>query len=129
MPLITLHLLRAVAFGLLALTHSIPILIVGVVLFGLSSFPIIPLTTGVIADRFGANAMGGILGSSWLIHQVSAGAGVLLGGLLRQFSGTYALSFASGAAVLVVSAVLATLIREESSLKPTSTVVISPSPA
>ncbi|MGH3437713.1 MAG: MFS transporter [Sciscionella sp.] len=118
LPLMTLHLLRAVAFGVLIFTHSIPMLIVGVVLFGLSSFPIIPLTTAVIADRFGANAMGGILGSSWLIHQVAAGTGVFLGGLLRQLSGTYAASFASGAAVLLVSALLASFIREQSALEP-----------
>lgn len=116
--LTALHLLRAAAFVVLALSPGIPMLIVGVALFGLSSFPIIPLTTGIIADRFGAGAMGGILGSTWLTHQVFAAAGVFLGGLLHQLSGNYTLSFASGAAALAVSAVLAARIREHSPLTP-----------
>ena len=56
--------------------------------------------------------MGGILGSSWLIHQIFAALGVLLGGLLRDATGSYSASFASGAAVLIASTVLTWLISE-----------------
>ena len=117
-PLVGLHLLRAVAFVFLALADGMPMLIAGVVLFGLSSFPVIPLTTGLIADRFGAGAMGGILGSAWLLHQLAAGAGVLFGGLLHQ-TGSYAASFASGVVVLLIATVLAAWIREGGTVVPT----------
>ncbi|QBI55461.1 MFS transporter [Streptomonospora litoralis] len=124
-PLIALHLVRAAGFAVLALADSIPLLVLGVVLFGVSSFPVIPLTTGVIADRFGAGAMGGILGSAWLLHQLAAGAGVFLGGLLRQATDSYAASFASGAVVLLVAAVLAATIREGRAADPAE----APTPA
>ena len=110
--LIVLHTARAVSFTVLALAPSLPAFILGVVMFGLSSFPVIPLTTGLVADRFGGTAMGGILGSSWLIHQIFAALGVLLGGLLRDATGSYSASFASGAAVLIASTVLTWLISE-----------------
>lgn len=110
--LIWLHLVRIVAFALLALAPSLPVLVAGVVLFGISSFPVIPLTTGLVADRFGGTAMGGILGSTWLIHQLFAALGVLAGGLLREVTGSYGAAFASGAVVLVASTVLTWLITE-----------------
>lgn len=110
--LIWLHLVRIAAFVLLALAPSLPVLIVGVVLFGVSSFPVIPLTTGLVADRFGGTAMGGILGSTWLIHQLFAGLGVLAGGVLRETTGSYSTAFASGAVILVASTVLTWFIAE-----------------
>lgn len=119
--LILLHTVRIVAFILLALAPSLPLLVAGVVLFGFSSFPVIPLTTGLVADRFGGTAMGGILGSTWLIHQLFAALGVLAGGVLREGTGSYSAAFASGAFVLVGSTVLTWLIAE-GRFQPASTV-------
>lgn len=110
--LIRLHLVRITGFILLAIAPNLPVLIAGVVLFGASSFPVIPLTTGLVADRFGGTAMGGILGSTWLVHQLFAGLGVLAGGVLREATGSYSSAFASGAVVLVASTVLTFLIAE-----------------
>jgi len=115
-PLLVLHVVRIVGFVLLKFAGNWQSLTLGVVLFGLSSFPVIPLTTGLIADRFGGTAMGGILGSTWLIHQVFAALGVLVGGVLHDATGDYSASFASGAAVLLVSTVLTWLIRERRAL-------------
>ncbi|SUF08983.1 Uncharacterised protein [Rhodococcus gordoniae] len=98
---------------MLAFAGTGQLLTVAVVLFGLSSFPVIPLTTGLIADRFGGTAMGGILGSTWLIHQLFAALGVLMGGVPHDATGSYGISFLSGAAVLLVSTVLTWLIREQ----------------
>lgn len=112
-PLLALHLVRIVSFLVLAFAGTGQLLTVAVVLFGLSSFPVIPLTTGLIADRFGGTAMGGILGSTWLIHQLFAALGVLVGGVLHDATGSYGISFLSGAAVLLVSTVLTWLIREQ----------------
>ncbi|HEX6077232.1 MAG TPA: MFS transporter [Micromonosporaceae bacterium] len=116
--LIYLHLLRAVAFTWIAMSSSVSLLFVGALLFGLSSFPVIPLTTGIIADRFGATAMGGILGSTWLIHQLMAAAGVFGGALLHDATGGYSAAFASGAALLLVGAVLIAAVREGAPLRP-----------
>lgn len=112
LPLLALHLVRIASFVLLAVASNLPTLVVAVALFGLSSFPVIPLTTGLIVDRFGGSAMGGILGSAWLIHQCFAAIGVLAGGLLREATGSYVASFASGITVLIVSVVLTLLIQE-----------------
>lgn len=112
-PLLALHLVRIASFILLAVAPNWPTIVAAVVLFGLSSFPVIPLTTGLIVDSFGGNAMGGILGSTWLIHQLFAALGVLLGGLLRESTGNYTAAFGSGVAILVVSVFMTLFIREQ----------------
>ncbi|MCK0093470.1 MFS transporter [Rhodococcus sp. HNM0563] len=120
-PLLVLHLVRIVGFLVLAFAGTGQFLLLAVVLFGLSSFPVIPLTTGLIADRFGGTAMGGILGSAWLIHQLFAALGVLIGGVLHDATGSYRTPFLSGAAVLLASTVLTWFIRERraAALEPT----------
>lgn len=110
--LLVLHLIRAVAFAGLAMAGSVADLYVWAAVFGVSSFPVIPPTTAIIATRFGATAMGGILGSSWLVHQLFAAAGVFGGGLLRSSSGTYHAAFASGTLILLAGALITILIRE-----------------
>ncbi|WP_341769653.1 MFS transporter [Effusibacillus lacus] len=81
--LIWLYMIRAVALAILAMSTNIWELYVSAILYGILSMPIIPLVTGIISDRFGANALGSILGSTWLLHQVFAAVGVFLGGYLR----------------------------------------------
>lgn len=110
--LIWLHTFRAVSCIVLGIAVSIPMLVLGALLFGICSFPVIPLATGLVADRFGGTAMGGILGSSWLIHQVFAALGIPLGGVLRHATGTYSASFFSAAAVLAVATFLTWMISE-----------------
>lgn len=114
--LLVLHLVRAVAFAGLAMAGSVTDLYVWAAVFGVSSFPVIPPTTAIIATRFGANAMGGILGSSWLVHQLFAAAGVFGGGLLRSSTGSYHAAFASGTLLLLAGALLTVLIREDAPL-------------
>jgi len=110
--LLWLYLLRMGSLAFLALSTSLWQLYVFAVLYGAASFPIIPLKTSLIGDRFGANAMGSILGSAWLLHQVFAALGVFAGGYLRTLTGSYDAAFWSAAALLALGAVLTSLVRE-----------------
>jgi MFS family permease len=111
--LVTLYIVRFLAFIWLAMSTGIWQLYVFAVVYGISSMPIIPLVTGVIGDKFGKNAMGSILGFSWFIHQVFAALGVFLGGYLRSMTGDYATAFWIGATFLVFGVVLTTLMKDD----------------
>jgi MFS family permease len=110
--LLVLHLIRAAAFVGLATAGSVSHLYLWAAVFGVSSFPVIPQATAIIATRFGAGAMGGILGSTWLVHQLFAAAGVFGGGLLRGATGHYSAAFLSGAVALLVGAALTLALQE-----------------
>jgi MFS family permease len=110
--LLWLYLLRTACLIFLALSTSLWQLYVFAVLYGAASFPIIPLKTGLIGDRFGANAMGSILGSAWLLHQVFAALGVFAGGYLRTLTGSYHAAFWSAAALLALGALSTNFFRE-----------------
>ena len=108
-----LHLLRGISLAWLALSTSLWQLYAFAVVYGVASFPVIPTVTGIIGDHFGTNAMGGILGTSWLLHQVFAATGVFLGGFIRETTGSYELAFWSGAALLLWGAFLSILIESQ----------------
>jgi MFS family permease len=108
-----LHVLRGISLAWLALSTSLWQLYVFAVVYGVASFPVIPTVTGIIGDHFGTNAMGGILGTSWLLHQVFAATGVFLGGFIRDTTGSYELAFWSGAALLLGGAFLSVLIESQ----------------
>lgn len=110
--LVALYLLRAAALVWLATSHGIWQLYVFAVVYGLASMPIIPLKTGLIGDLYGANALGTILGSVWLYHQVFAALGVYLGGLTRSLAGSYEVAFMSAAILLVAGGMFTALVRE-----------------
>ncbi|AFK20980.1 MFS transporter (plasmid) [Haloferax mediterranei ATCC 33500] len=108
-----LHMIRGVSLAWLALSTSLWQLYVFAVIYGVASFPVIPTVTGIIGDHFGTNAMGGILGTSWLLHQIFAATGVFLGGFIRQTTGSYELAFWTGAALLLGGAFLSVLIESQ----------------
>lgn len=111
--LIWLYMIRAAACALLAISTHIWELYVFAILYGISSMPIIPLKTGLIGDRFGANALGSILGTTWLMHQIFAAMGVFLGGYLRTVTGNYHLSFWTSAILLTMGAFLMMALNEQ----------------
>ncbi|WP_396613948.1 MFS transporter (plasmid) [Haloferax sp. S1W] len=108
-----LHVLRGISLAWLAVSTSIWQLYVFAVVYGVSSFPVIPTVTGIIGDHFGTDAMGGILGTSWFLHQIFAATGVFLGGFIRDTTGSYELAFWSGAALLLGGAFLSILIESQ----------------
>lgn len=122
--LISLYIIRLLAFIWLALSQNIWQLFIFAIVYGISSMPIIPLVTGIIGDRFGKNAMGSILGSSWLIHQVFAALGVFFGGYLRTISGDYSLAFWMGAILLTFGTII-TIFLKENEIKVEATTVTS----
>ncbi|WP_075982856.1 MFS transporter [Bacillus massilinigeriensis] len=110
--LIFLYVIRLLAFIWLAVSQNIWQLYLFAIVYGISSMPIIPLVTGIIGDRFGKNAMGSILGTSWLIHQVFAALGVFLGGYLRTLFGDYFFAFLMGAILLAIGTILTLFLKE-----------------
>lgn len=112
--LLALYMVRALALAWLALASELWQLYAFAVVYGVASFPIIPLKTGLIADRFGAAGLGQILGGVWFAHQLFAGAGVYVGGAVREATGSYAMAFASAAVLLALGAVLTAFYRGRS---------------
>ncbi|OLN21490.1 MFS transporter [Domibacillus antri] len=119
--LIGLYFIRAIAMALLANSTTIPELYIFALLYGISSMPIIPLVTGIISERFGANALGSILGFTWLLHQVFAALGVFLGGYFRTLSGSYHISFWSSSAMLLLGVLLTIVLKDPSTKQNTGT--------
>ena len=75
-------------------------------LFGATSFPVIPLVMGLVGERFGTDVLGGVLGLVYVSHQLFAGLGVLVGGLLRAWTGSFDAALVVGAAVLCTGVAL-----------------------
>lgn len=117
--LIWLYALRTASCAFLAVASDIWQLYLFAIVYGISSMPIIPLKTGLISDRFGANALGSILGMTWLLHQLFAAMGVFLGGYLRTVTGDYHLSFGTSALLLGVGTILMITFNEQPAKKET----------
>lgn len=104
--LAALHLLRGAAL-LGAAVCSDPLQLFAVaVLFGVGSFPIIPLTVALVTDGRDPQTLGRLLGRVWLLHQTCAAAGVLIGGLTRSLTGSYVPYFLLAAGLMVLSGAL-----------------------
>ncbi|MDI3257991.1 MAG: MFS transporter [Kyrpidia sp.] len=116
--LIWLYAIRAMALFLLAGSTHLWELYVFAILYGISSMPIIPLVTGMIGERFGAGALGSILGTTWLLHQIFAAIGVFVGGELRSATESYHLPFLTSAVALFLGALLTAALREPGRQKP-----------
>ncbi|MDJ0662809.1 MAG: MFS transporter [Crocosphaera sp.] len=115
--LIGFYLLRTFAFVWLATSRDVSQLYLFALLYGISSFPIIPLVTSLMGTRFGTHLMGSLLGCVWLLHQVAAAVGVFVGGYLRSVSGDYHLAFWSCAFFLSIGT-LVTFFAPETPTRP-----------
>jgi MFS family permease len=104
--LVTMHALRVLALLAAAVAAEPQQLFVIAVLFGLSSFPVIPVTTALLGAGRDPTALGGLLGRAWLVHQLAAGAGVLVAGLLRSATGDYRPWFVLAAAAAAAGLLL-----------------------
>ncbi|MEQ6885566.1 MFS transporter [Salicola sp. Rm-C-2C1-2] len=109
--LVGLYLVRALSLSCLAVLGQIWQLYVFAVVYGVSSFPIIPLKTGLISDRFGAGGLGAILGCTLFAHQIFAATGVYIGGAVREATGTYQPAFLSAAVLLAIGALTTAAFR------------------
>lgn len=107
-PVLTvLHGIRVLALLTAATASGGPLpLHVFAVLFGLSSFPVIPVTTALLGAGRDPATLGRLLGRAWLVHQLAAGAGVLVAGLVRSAAGDYRPWFLLAAALSALGLLL-----------------------
>ena len=96
----------AVLLGAASLVTGPQQLALVALLFGVTSFPVIPLVMGLVGERFGTDVLGGVLGLVYVSHQLFAGLGVLAGGLLRSWTGSFDAGLVLGAAVLCAGVAL-----------------------
>lgn len=106
--LYTVHGLRVVALIVLAAASNPTAVAAGAVLFGTSSFAVIPLTIAALTEGVPGDRVGRRTGPAWLTHQLSAGTGVAVGGLIHSLTGSYALvlTATAGASALALALLL-----------------------
>ena len=109
---------RAVSLLLLPLLTSPRGVFVFAVLFGLADFATVPPTTSLTRSLFESGGWAVALGLISGAHQAGSALGAFLGGWLHDVTGTYAWSFASAAAALVVASALSYALREPVRLRP-----------
>jgi MFS family permease len=73
---------------------------------GLTWLGTIPLTSGLVAQIFGTQYMAMLYGFAFLSHQVGSFIGITLGGLVRDFSGSYDLIWWSAVGLGFVAALI-----------------------
>ncbi|MGP4022499.1 MFS transporter [Actinomadura sp. 3N407] len=108
-----LHAVRAVSLGLAAVVSEGPALVAVAVLFGVASFPVIPLTMAVVSRGLDRSRMGRTLAPAWLVHQLSAAAGLAVATALHAVSGDYRAYFALGLLLSTAAAALVSPGRRE----------------
>ncbi|MGW5188374.1 MFS transporter [Kribbella sp. NPDC004138] len=91
-----LHLLRALSLGLLTVAQAPAGLVAAAVIFGMSSFPIIPLTMAVLSRGLDPHRMGRTLAPAWVTHQAAAASGLTMAVVIDRFTGSYRAFFALG---------------------------------
>ncbi|MEV0793946.1 MFS transporter [Kribbella sp. NPDC050459] len=101
-----LHLLRALSLGLLTVAQAPAGLVAAAVIFGMSSFPIIPLTMAVLSRGLDPHRMGRTLAPAWVTHQAAAASGLTMAVVIDRFTGSYRAFFALGLGLAAACLVL-----------------------
>ena len=110
--LAAVYVLRGIAFIFLLLFPGATGVWIFALLAGFSWIASVPLTTSLTADVYGLRALATISGISFLCHQVGSFVSILAAGLLFDITGSYALPFAIGGALLFPAAIAAFSVRE-----------------
>lgn len=110
-----LHLLRALSLCLLVAVEGPIGLVVAAVIFGVSSFPVIPLTMAILSRGLDPARMGRSLSPAWLAHQASAAAGLAAATIIHRLSGSYRTFFAFGLGLALASVIL---LRRDNAITP-----------
>ncbi|GAB4588166.1 MFS transporter [Nocardia sp. IFM 10818] len=103
----TLYLVRMLALILMVFVPGPAVLIPVAVLFGVASFPVIPLTMAILSRGLDPARMGRTLAPAWIIHQLAAASGLAIAGLIHARTDSYRGYFAL--ALLFTLAALALL--------------------
>jgi len=110
---------RSIAiFALITLPATPFNVIVVSVVIGLLWLSTVPLTSGLVAVMFGTRYMATLVGIVTLSHQVGAFFGVLLGGYIRDATGSYDLLWWMGIALGFLAALIHLPIREQRAILP-----------
>ncbi|MFC4127476.1 MFS transporter [Nocardia rhizosphaerae] len=87
------------------------VLVVVAVLFGIASFPVIPLTMAILSRGLDPARMGRSLAPAWVIHQLAAATGLGVATIVHAVTDSYRGYFALGAAFTVAAVLLITPVR------------------
>lgn len=93
--------LMATALLILRLSPDLPLLYLGVVLLGFAAGAPLPLIGMIVANNFDRSAFGRVTGISYFFVLAFAGAGAVVGGYIRDVTGSYAGMFGALTLVLV----------------------------
>ena len=111
-PLALTYFVRGLSFLLLMRAENIAALYIFAVVFGMSFFATVPLTSALVGDIFGPRFMGTIYGIVSLSHQIGSAFGSFLGGLIFDLTGSYNYAFLMSLVVAVVASLISYFIRE-----------------
>lgn len=103
-----LYLLRAAVLVLAAVDTSSASLIIVAALFGIASFPAIPLTMAILSRGLDRSRMGRTLAPAWVIHQLAAAAGLGVAVGVHALTDGHRAYWALGAALSLGAAALLT---------------------
>ena len=107
-PLLFAYIVRAIAYAFLIFAHGNLALLGFAALAGLTWVATGPLTFNLTSDIYGLRHLGVLSGMVMMSHQIGAGLGIYLYGLVRDVTGDYHLAFVVGG-IALVSAALITL--------------------
>lgn len=86
-------------------------LIVVAVLFGIASFPVIPLTMAILSRGLDPVRMGRTLAPAWVIHQFAAATGLGVAAAVHALTDSYRGYFALGLVFTIAATLLITPVR------------------
>ncbi len=87
------------------------VLVVVAVLFGIASFPVIPLTMAILSRGLDPARMGRTLAPAWVTHQLAAATGLGVATVVHALTDSYRGYFALGVLFTIAAALLITPVR------------------
>src|SRR4029450_3936803 len=84
-----------------------------VVIMGFSWWATLPLTSALTAEVYGLKHLGILSGLAFTGHQIGGALSIQLGGILRDLTGSYDLSFALAGLLLFGASLVSLSIREQ----------------
>lgn len=105
-PLLFTYITRAIAYAFLIFAHGNLSLLGFAALSGFTWIATGPLTINLTSDIYGLKHLGVLSGIVQMSHQIGAGLGIYVFGLVRDMTGDYHLAFIMGGAALVSAALI-----------------------
>jgi MFS family permease len=111
-----MYLSRALTLPLLLLASSVglPALLLFTALFGLTYIGNQAPATRLVRDRYGVEAVGSLMGTVGLAHQIGGAAGIAVGGVSVSLTGSYGPAIVAMAAVALLGGLSQLLIQPSS---------------